>query len=177
MMYRRLNAISVAPRGISTQRMWQAVIGSLLFFCACWAAVPVHAGTAPLPTTGDAMLSEIRTALEARNYERLAELIYWEGAGKIKKRVVRYRVRGTMGRQIKSISLSDYKKDQLDDKESINGRLRLNMPVTHKIRIVYDEPNSEVTGTTPTTVFLIGPKKDAMRIALVVRNYKDDDGD
>jgi hypothetical protein len=51
------------------------------------------------------------------------------------------------------------------------------MPVTHELRVVYDEPLMEGYDIPPTAVFLVGREGDAFRIALVVRAEQDDDDD
>ena len=56
-------------------------------------------------------------------------------------------------------------------------QVRVNMPVTHRVRVTFDEPPLEKTGRQPTSVFLVGKQDGAYRIALVVRNFDDDDSD
>jgi hypothetical protein len=43
--------------------------------------------------------------------------------------------------------------------------------------VIYDEPPFKDDGKQPTSVFLVGKKDGAYRIALVVRNFEDDDDD
>jgi hypothetical protein len=39
------------------------------------------------------------------------------------------------------------------------GKLAPNMEVTHRVRVVFDEPPIEATGKPPTSVFLAGCRK------------------
>jgi hypothetical protein len=55
-----------------------------------------------------------------------------------------------------------------------DGKLKANMPVSHQLRVVFDEPDGEHV-QAPTEVFPIGKSADAFRIALVVRARRADD--
>ena len=50
------------------------------------------------------------------------------------------------------------------------------MEVTHRVRVVFDEPPVEAAGKPPTSVFLVGLHGDVYRIALV-NQVRDDDDD
>ncbi|MGI9491210.1 MAG: hypothetical protein ACR2QF_02165 [Geminicoccaceae bacterium] len=129
-----------------------------------------------LPRTDDELVTTIRDAIEARDYERFEELVFWEGAGKIKRRIVAFQIRRGLGREIESIAFEDFPEDGMDHVNEIE-HLRVNMPVTHQIRVIYDEPPINNEGKLPTSVFLIGKQDGAYRIALVVRHIDDDDND
>ena len=88
-----------------------------------------------------------------------------------------FQIRRGLGRPIQSISFEDFPENGLDAaKES--GKLQLNMPVTHRVRVVYDESPINDAGKRPTSVFLVGKRDDVYRIGLVVRKPgKDDDDD
>ncbi|MGI9450442.1 MAG: hypothetical protein ACR2QH_07390 [Geminicoccaceae bacterium] len=127
-----------------------------------------------LPRTDDELVSTIRDAIEARDYERIEELVNWEGAGKIKRRIVAFQIRRGLGREIESIAIEDFPEGGMDHVNEIE-HLRVNMPVTHQVRVIYDEPPINDDGKLPTSVFLIGKQDGAYRIALVVRILDDDD--
>ncbi len=121
---------------------------------------------ATLPSSSDAMASLLRDAIAKRDYESIAAVINWDGAGKIKRRVVAYSVRYGLGREVKSITVEPTDGEAIAATAKLNGK-RLNMPVSHKVRVVYDEP--PINGRAPTAVYLIGGGEAGWRIALVVR--------
>jgi hypothetical protein len=127
-----------------------------------------------LPTSEQELVSAVRTAIAERDMSRFEELINWEGASEIKRRIVGFEVRRGFGRPIRSISLEPFPENGLRDMEA-RGMLKANMPVSHQLRVIYDEPPMEGYGTPPTSVFLIGREGDGFRIALVVRAEKDND--
>ena len=61
------------------------------------------ASAAELPKTPEALMADIRTAIETKDYDILKELVFWEGTGKIKKRIVRFHLYRALGRKIKKI--------------------------------------------------------------------------
>ncbi|MEZ5824947.1 MAG: hypothetical protein R3C97_09450 [Geminicoccaceae bacterium] len=143
---------------------------------AFWTIASLQPVAAELPKDADGMLADIRGAIEARDYERFEELVLWKDVGKIKGRVVAFQIRRGLGRAVESISLEPVSQEAID-RMLADGRHKINMPVTEKIRVVYAEPPNEKTGKKPTSVFLVGKHKDAYRIGVVVRNFEDDDDD
>ena len=166
---------------------WDASVPSRTFMAvarqlALGAAVCLTvAGTATgaatdLPRTDDALIETIKSAMTARDFEPFEKLVYWEGAGKIKRRIVKFQIRRGFGRKIDTIALEDFPEDGMASIDEID-HLRVNMPVTHRVRVTFDEPPINDQGKLPTSVYLVGKKDGAYRIALVVRNFDDDDDD
>ena len=139
-------------------------------------AAPAIAAGARLPGDAEAMVAEIRSAIEARDYRRFEELVLWKDVGEIKKRIVAFQIRRGLGRRIESVTLEGLDRNALRAMLA-DGRHRLNMPVSRKVRVVYDEAAINGSGKKPTSVFLIGKYRDAYRIGVVVSNSEDDDGD
>lgn len=134
------------------------------------------AAKAELPGEPETMAAEIRSAIEARDYQRFEELVLWKDVGKIKKRVVAFQIRRGLGREIESVTLEGLDQNAVQEMLA-DGRHKLNMPVSQKVRVVYAEAAINDSGKKPTSVFLIGKHKDAYRIGVVVRNFEDDDDD
>ncbi|MGI9507000.1 MAG: hypothetical protein ACR2RE_28500 [Geminicoccaceae bacterium] len=132
------------------------------------------AATNDLPRTDEELLDRIRTAIDAKDYAPLEELVYWEGAGKIKRNIVAFEIRRGLGRKISDITFENFPEDGMAKIEAMD-KLRVNMPVTHQVRVTYEEPPINDNGKLPTSVFLVGKQEGAYRIALVVRNFDDDD--
>ena len=151
----------------------QIGLGAVACFFSISTALAAAQG---LPKTDQDLLKTIRTAIDTKDYEQLEELVYWEGAGKIKRNIVAFEIRRGLGRAVDSITFEDFPEHGMAKIDAME-KLRVNMPVTNRVRVVYDEPPINDDGKRPTSVFLIGKMEGAYRIALVVRNFDDDDDD
>ena len=145
-------------------------LAALLVAGAALAAEPA------LPTTEETLVETFRSAIDTHDYATFERMVFWKDAGKIKKRIVAFQIRRGLGRKVKDLTVQPFDQHALDEMLA-DGRLSLNLPVSHTVRIVYDEPVLEKTGKPPTSVFLVGRKDEEFRIALVVRNpaFEDDD--
>ncbi|MFO1074490.1 MAG: hypothetical protein U1E17_17755 [Geminicoccaceae bacterium] len=130
-----------------------------------WLA-PGSGDAAALPTTDDQLVTTVRQALLEHDLAVFDELVNWDGATKMKRRLVTYQMRYGFGRPIRSIALEPFPataQATLDQE----GRFKTNMPVSQQLRVVFDEPDT-ASGHPPTALFLVGRQDDAYRIALVV---------
>lgn len=118
------------------------------------------------PRTEEELVSVVRTALTSRDLAAFEELINWEGASVMRRRMTTFQLRSGFGRPIRSIGLEPFPADGLRELES-GGTLKANMPITQRLRVVFDEPPGE-SGRPPTSLFLVGKEDDAYRIGLVV---------
>jgi hypothetical protein len=134
------------------------------------------AGAAEPPHTEEAMVAAIRGAIEAGDYDAISQLVFWKGAGKIKKRIVRFHLNSSLNRPVKSIGITPFPESGMDGVLA-TGKLAPNLHVTHAVKVVYDEPPVDASGHRPTAVFLVGMNAGAYRIGLVNRTGMDDDGD
>ena len=156
--------------GLSAPRL------AALVLLALGLATSAIAAGSTLPGNAQTMAAEIRSAIEASDYQRFEELVLWRNVGKIKKRVVAFQIHRGLGREVESVTLEGLDQNALH-KMLADGRHRLNMPVSQKVRVVYAEAAINESGKKPTAVFLIGKHNNAYRIGLIVRNVKDDGGD
>ncbi|MBY8975870.1 hypothetical protein KHP62_08645 [Rhodobacteraceae bacterium NNCM2] len=140
------------------------------------AMLALPADAAGLPANEEELVLKIRTAIETSDYDALKEIVLWKGAGKIKKRIVRFHLNRSLGRPIKSIEIVEFPADGLDGLIA-TGKLEPNIKVTHAVHVVFDEPAIDKSGKLPTSVFLVGKKDDVFRIGLVNRKAFDDDDD
>jgi len=136
-------------------------LGAVALFTASGIA---FAAASDLPRTDDELVDRIRAAMDARDYEPFKDLVYWEGAGKIKRRIVRFEIRRGFGRKIDRIALEDFPKDGMAKIDAMK-QIRVNMPVTHRVRVTFDEPPLERTGRPPTSVFLVGKRQTGWRLS------------
>jgi hypothetical protein len=145
-----------------------------LALAALTAAARAEAGD--LPRTEEELVQQVRTALVARDMAAFEQLINWEGARGVKRRIVSFQVRHGFGRPIRSVALEPFPAGGLRGVEAL-GTLKANMPVSHRLRIVFDEPATAEHGNPPTDLFLVGKADGVFRIALVVRDEKAADDD
>lgn len=143
-----------------------ALVGSLGLGLLLAGGGATAAGAVALPTTDEQLVSTLRAALEGHDLATFEQLVNWDGAGKMKRRMVSYQLRYGFGRPIRSITLEPFPVDELSEMEA-NGRFKANMPVSQQVRVVFDEPDNAY-GKAPTAVFLVGREGEAYRIALVV---------
>ena len=154
----------------------RGTLGARLAGMALGAAVlaaAASAGEGDLPRTEAELVEAVRTALLDRDEAAFDALINWDGAGEIKQRIVRFQVRSTFGRPIRSIELQPFPEGGLDHLGA-GGGLAANMPVSHRLRVEFDEP-PRPGGGAPADVFLVGRQDETYRIALVNRARVDDD--
>ena len=88
---------------------------------------------------------------------------------------MRFQLRSTFGRPIRSIELQPFPEGGLD-RLGAGGTLAVNMPVSHRLRVEFDEP-PRADGGAPVDVFLVGRQDEGYRIALVNRARAADDDD
>lgn len=146
-----------------------------LFVCLLVSALDARAEA--YPQTPEAMLEKVAEAIRERDFEKYRELVHWKRAGRIKFNVVRYQVLRSMGRKIESITIEEVPPSTFD-KLKQTPQIAFNLEPTHRVRVVYDEPPSvEGSDRKPVVFHLVGKTDEGYRIALVVRNFDDDDDD
>ena len=101
------------------------------------------------PRTGEELLANLRSAIESRDYERIEALVNCEGAGTIKRRVVAFQIRHGLGRPIREIVLEPFPENGLDAALA-TAKLRPNMTLSERVRVVYDEPPIDASGSRRT---------------------------
>lgn len=151
------------------------------FFAAALLVLTIQSAQAETdknyPQTPEAMLEAVSDAIYARDFDQYAKLVHWERSGRVKFNVVRYQVYRSMGRKIASITIEEVPPGTFDDFKK-RPQIAFNLEPTHRIRVVYDEPPNVKGSDKPPVIFhLVGKSKKGYRIALVVRNVKDDDDD
>ncbi|KMO21504.1 hypothetical protein [Methylobacterium platani] len=120
----------------------------------------------PLPAQADALVAYVTKAINDHDIAAFERLVNWSGTRAQRKRLTLYQIRSGFGRPIRQASLEPMPEDGLADATS-RGTLKANMPVTERLRVVFDEPPVE-GDAPPTSVFLVGREAGAYRIALLV---------
>ncbi|KMO38668.1 hypothetical protein VQ03_16650 [Methylobacterium tarhaniae] len=122
--------------------------------------------TSPLPAQADALVAYVTKAMTDHDIAAFERLVNWTGTRAQRKRLTLYQIRSGFGRPIKAAALEPMPGDGLAEATS-RGTLKANMPVTERLRVVFDEPPVE-GDAAPTSVFLIGREGGTYRIALLV---------
>ncbi|MFH6781334.1 MULTISPECIES: hypothetical protein [Methylobacterium] len=120
----------------------------------------------PLPSQPDALVAYVTKALNDHDLPAFERLVNWTGTRAQRKRLTLYQIRSGFGRPIRQASLEPMPGDGLAEATS-RGTLRANMPVTERLRVVFDEPPVE-GDAPPASVFLVGREGGTYRIALLV---------
>ncbi|AWN48726.1 hypothetical protein DK419_22170 [Methylobacterium terrae] len=121
---------------------------------------------APLPAQGDALVAYVTKALTDHDLPAFERLVNWTGTRAQRRRLTLYQIRSGFGRPIRAATLEPMPEDGLAEATS-RGTLKANMPVTERLRVVFDEPPVE-GDAPPTSVFLVGREGGSYRIALLV---------
>jgi hypothetical protein len=119
-----------------------------------------------LPRTEEELIAAIRTALVSRDMAVFATLVNWDQARPLRQRAVKAQISTAFGRPIRSITLEPLPADEVKEVES-RGTLKANMPLSHRLRVVFDEPGDDAQ-PPPADVFLIGRDSQGYRIGLIV---------
>lgn len=125
-----------------------------------------EAAATPLPAQADALVAYVTKAMTDHDTAAFERLVNWTGTRAQRKRLTLYQIRSGFGRPIKAAALEPMPEDGLAE-ATARGTLKANMPVTERLRVVFDEPPVE-GDAAPTSVFLIGRESGAYRIALLV---------
>ncbi|KMO43324.1 hypothetical protein VQ02_00555 [Methylobacterium variabile] len=121
---------------------------------------------APLPARPDDLVAYVTAALRDHDLPAFERLVNWSGMRAQRRRLTLYQIRSGFGRPIKRAALEPMPEDGLAE-ATARGTLKANMPVTERLRVVFDEPPVE-GDAAPTSIFLIGRENGTYRIALLV---------
>src|SRR5690349_5293119 len=163
----------MAPRHLAAWRDRGAPLARLGVLVAALAGGGADAAFGARATSEDALVTEVKAALLGHDLAAFDDLVNWDRATKMRRRMVTYQLRYGFGRPIRSVTLEPFPADGFDELRE-RGTLEPNMPVTRQIRVVFDEPAND-DGQPPSELFLIGRQGDAYKIALVVPTKKPGD--
>ncbi len=128
-----------------------------------------------LPTSQDALVKEVRKAIETSDFPAIERLVIWTDISPFKRRVVSAQIRHSLARPIRKIEIEPADMATRRDLQSITN-LRLNLPVSDLLRVTYDDQDG-ASPNTPATVFLIGKFEGAYRIVLLIKKKPGEDAD
>jgi len=130
------------------------------------AAPNAQVGTSSLPGRPDELIAYVTRALNAHDLDAMDRLVEWEGARPVRRRMTLYQIRYNFGRPIKSVQVEPFPPNGLQDAQT-QLDLKPNLPVTERLRVVFDEPAGP-DGDQPAGVFLLGRTVGVYRISLLL---------
>jgi len=125
-----------------------------------------EARPAPLPNSAEEVVAYVTRALTTHDLDAFERLVEWKGARPIRKRMMLAQIRYCIGRPIRSAVVEPFPADGLQQAKSLLG-LDPNVPVTERLRVVFDEPPTSF-GDLPTSVFLLGKEDGVYRVSLLL---------
>ena len=122
--------------------------------------------TRSLPGRSDELIAYVTRALNTHDLDAMDRLVEWDGARPVRRRMTLYQIRYNFGRPIKSVKVEPFPPDGLQDAQA-QLNLKPNLPVTERLRVVFDEPAGP-DGDEPASVFLLGRENGVYRISLLL---------
>ncbi len=121
---------------------------------------------AKVAATDDAFVARVRAAIADHDLGYFEKtLVDWDGARKRTQRLTLFQIRECFGRPVKSIALERLIPDP--DAPLVPDGYRTNRPVTHLLRIAFEEAHAP--GETPACVFMLSKDPNTtFRMALVL---------
>ncbi len=113
-------------------------------------------------------MAYVTRALDAHDIDAMDRLVDWEGVRPVRRRMTLFQIRYNFGRPIKSAAVEPFPLDGLHD-AGAELNLKPNLPVTERLRVVFDEPAGS-EGEVPASVFLLGREDGVYRISLLLGN-------
>lgn len=129
-------------------------------------AAPERSAALAVPATEGDLVAKVRAALANRDLDFFEKnLIDWDGARKRTQRLTLFQIRECFGRPIKSVGLEPLKADPATP--LVPDGYRTNLPVTHLLRIAFDEQHGP--DESPACVFMLSKDpKASYRMVLVL---------
>ena len=124
------------------------------------------AAAAASVSTDDALVAKVRTAVANHDLDFFDKsLVDWDGARKRTQRLTLFQIRECFGRPIKSVGIEPLKPDP--SAPLVPDGYRTNLPVTHLLRIAFDEQHAP--DESPACVFMLSKDaKASYRMVLVL---------
>ena len=134
------------------------------------AAPTVAEPQAAAPTAADpqaaAFADRVRGALTQHDLDFFEnQLVNWDGVRARQRRLTLFQIRECFSRPIKDVSVEPLKSEA--DTPLVPAGFKTNMPVTHLLRVTFDEPGSGKEDQ-PACVFMLSRVQASYRIALIL---------
>ncbi|WP_415887558.1 hypothetical protein ACMXYR_05310 [Neptuniibacter sp. QD29_5] len=123
-----------------------------------------------LPSTKEALLDRFLTAHEAKSYENISSLINWEGVRKYKQKMIRVYTRNNFGRKVIGTEFEEADTEFLNNFSVGHKKYQSNLPVTHLMRIYFEDTVGDEEPEFGSVVYLVGKHKEGYQIAIATKN-------
>ncbi|MDO6515195.1 hypothetical protein [Neptuniibacter sp. 2_MG-2023] len=142
----------------------------LFFIICCFSA---HASD--IANTKESLLERFLVAHEAKNYSDIEALVNWEGVRKYKAKMVRVYTRNNFGRKVAKTEFEEADTEFLKNFSVGNKKYHSNMPVTHLMRIYFENSDEESKTSKEeynSVVYLVGKSDEGYKIAITLDEKK-----
>ncbi|MFW1677085.1 hypothetical protein ACFVYJ_04805 [Pontibacter sp. JAM-7] len=123
---------------------------------------------AELPTTKEALLDQFLQAHEAKNFDAISELINWDGVRKYKQKMIRVYTRNNFGRKVIGTEFEAADTQFLQDFSVGSRAYHSNMPVSHLMRIYFEDTVGDEPAEFGSVVYLVGEQNNQYQIAITI---------
>jgi len=130
----------------------------------------LSASATELPSTKEALLDKFLTAHEAKSYEQILPLINWEGVRKYKQKMIRVYTRNNFGRKVIGTEFEEADTAFLKNFSVGDKKYQSNHPVTHLMRIYFEDTVGDEEAEFGSVVYLVGEQKDGYQIAVAIKD-------
>lgn len=130
----------------------------------------LSASAAEVPSTKEALLENFLSAHEAKSYEQISSLINWDGVRRYKQKMIRVYTRNNFGRKVIGTEFEEADTEFLKEFSVGHRKYQSNMPVTHLMRIYFEDTVGDEEPEFGSVVYLVGKHKDGVQIAIAVKD-------
>lgn len=119
-----------------------------------------------LPSNPEELVAYVKQAVASHDLEAFERLVEWRGVTQLRRRMTLHQIRYTFGRPIRTAIVEAFPDDGLEEAKNVLA-LQPNLPVTDRLRIVFDE-GATPSGDDPASVLLLGKEDGVYRISLLL---------
>ncbi len=125
---------------------------------------------AELPSTKEALLNKFLAAHEAKSYEDISSLINWDGVRKYKQKMIRVYTRNNFGRKVIGTEFEEADTEFLKNFSVGHKKYQSNLPVTHLMRIYFEDTVGDEEPEFGSVVYLVGEHDEGYQIAIATKD-------
>jgi|GEM_PF-4704094 len=137
----------------------------LVFVLTC-----MNAAATELPTSKEDLLQRFLSAHEAKSYDDISGLINWDGVRKYKQKMIRVYTRNNFGRKVIGTEFEEADTAFLNSFNVGTQNYHSNLPVTHLMRIYFEDTVGNEEPEFGSVVYLVGEKEGHYQIAISIKS-------
>lgn len=130
----------------------------------------LSATASELPNSKEALLEQFLEAHEAKNYSEVEPLINWDGVRKYKAKMIRVYTRNNFGRKVIKTEFEEADTEFLKSFSVGQKKYQSNLPVTHLMRIYFEDTVGDEEPEFGSVVYLVGKKTEGYQIAVAIND-------